>query len=121
MIRRAFDENGDYAINKFIEQSAATIQAVTTRLRLFRGEYFLDLSKGVPWYQEVFIKPSRQSEVERIIRNTILQTEGVQELLAFDGDFNGNTRKLTVSFTAKTIYGDEFTEADIEGLNPLGA
>ena len=119
MIRRSFDENGDYAINRFVSESAATIQAVATRLRLFKGEWFLNLESGVPWYQRVFIKPARLNEVDKIIRNKITQTEGVDQLTSFDLRFDRDTRKLSVSFSATTIYGDEFE--DIIGLNPLGA
>jgi len=119
MIRRSFDSNGDYSINSFIDQSAATIQAVTTRLRLFKGEWFLNLDSGVPWFQRVFVKPARLGEIERIIRSTILQTEGVDKLTKFDLVFDSSTRKLSVGFEGTTIYGDEFSE--VIGLNPLGA
>jgi len=118
MIRREFDVNGDYAINRFVTESPATIQAVTTRLRLFKGEWFLNLNSGVPWYQRIFIKPARLNEVDRIIRNKILQTEGVSGLSSFDLSFDSTTRKLSVTFTAETIYGDEFE--DVIGINPLG-
>jgi hypothetical protein len=121
MIRRAFDSEGDYAINSFISESPATIQAVATRLRLFLGEWFLNLNDGVPWFQQVFVKPARLSEVDRIIRDTITETEGVEVIDEFDLNFDPNTRKLSCSFKATTIYGDEFTEADINGINPLGA
>ena len=118
MIRREFDENGDYAINRFVSESPATIQAVATRLRLFKGEWFLNINSGVPWYQRVLIKPARLNEIDRIIRNKILQTEGVKRLTSFDINFDSATRKLSVAFTGETIYGDEFE--DITGLNPLG-
>jgi hypothetical protein len=109
MIRRAFDENGDYAINEFIVDADATVQAVETRLKLFKGEWFLNLSSGVPWYQRVFIKPAKTTEVESAIRETIIQTEGVKELLQFDLVFDSQTRKASVSFSANTIYGDDIS------------
>ncbi len=118
MIRRSFDENGDYAINNFIEGTPATAQAVTTRLRLFKGEWFLNLNSGVPWFQEVFVKPARIPQVEQIIRDTILRTEGVAALTSFNLTFDGNIRRLTISFTGKTTWGDDFTE--VIGLNPIG-
>lgn len=120
MIRRQFDENGDYTINKFVSGSPATIQAVTTRLRLFKGEWFLNINSGVPWYQRVFIKPARLNEIDRIIRNTILQTEGVERLSKFDLVFDSSTRKLSVDFAGSTIYDDGNEFEDVVGLNPLG-
>lgn len=118
MLRRNFDENGDYAINSFCSQSQATIQAVTTRLRLFLGEWFLNLDSGVPWYQRVLRKPERLADTEQIIRETILQTIGVDKLVNFDLVFDKETRKVAVRFTATTIYGDEYT--DVIGLSPIG-
>ena len=118
MIRRSFDVNGDYAINHFIEGTPATAQAVTTRLRLFKGEWFLNLNSGVPWYQEVLIKPARLAHINTLIRNVILQTEGVAKLLKFELTFERDIRKLRVAFSATTIWGDEFE--DVVGLSPLG-
>ena len=109
MIRRAFDENGDYAINSFIDGFNATVQAVETRLKLFRGEWFLNLSSGVPYYQVVFVKPAKLSEIEAAIRNTIIETDGVKELLAFELNFDRQTRSASVSFSANTIYGEEIS------------
>lgn len=121
MIRRAFDNDGDYAINTLIQGSAATIQAVATRLRLLRGEWFLNINDGVPWYQRVFVKPANTRDVEKAIRDTITQTEGVAAITSFNLTFNSATRRVSVAFSATTIYGDEFTDEDIAGLNPLGA
>lgn len=118
MIRRSFDENGDYAINHFVEGTPATAQAVTTRLRLFKGEWFLNLNSGVPWYTEVLTKPARLAQINTLIRNVILQTQGVASLSKFEMVFSSDIRKLAVSFTGTTVWGDEFT--DVIGLNPLG-
>lgn len=120
MIRRAFDSDGDYAINSFVQDSPATIQAVATRLRLFRGEFFLNLDDGIPYFQEILVKPANLSRIETIIRDTISQTEGVESIDTFEIIFDSDTRKLTISFTATTIYGDIFSDEDIEGINPLG-
>lgn len=119
MTRRDFDSDGDYAINSFITESPATIQAVATRLRLFRGEWFLNLESGIPWFQRVFVKPANLSRTERLIKDTISQTEGVGELLEFNMVFNAESRGTSVEFSASTIYNDEFE--DVIGLNPTGA
>jgi hypothetical protein len=121
MIRRAFDSDSDYAINSFVQDSPATIQAVATRLRLFKGEWFLNLDDGVPWYQEILGKSFNLPRVETIIRNRIRETEGVKELNEFSLRLASSTRLLTVSFKAATIYDDEFTDDDIVGLNPIGS
>ncbi len=117
MIRRSFDSDGDYTLNNFIEDTPATIQAVATRLRLFAGEWFLDTSSGVPYYDKILTKPVRLSEVETIIKNRITETDGIDQLSSFSMNFDRTNRSLDVSFTATTTWGDEFTSDQVIGIN----
>ena len=118
MIRRAFTAGGDYALNGFISDSEATIQAVYTRLRLFQGEWFLDLSQGTPWFQKILGKPVDLASAERILKGIIQGTEGVRTITAFTTTIDNATRRASFSFTATTIYGDEF--GDVVGVSSTG-
>lgn len=97
-----FLENGQFAL---VEEGAETVQHVRTRLLFYRGEWFLDLEAGVPYFEEIFVKPVNLANVESILKQTILQTDGVERLLTFSLDYENTTRKLTVEFSAETIYG----------------
>lgn len=101
---RALDPLGDYTIGKpFLSNSPDTVaQAILTRLKLWRGEWFLDTTEGTPYTEEVLGK-SLSPEIS--IKQRILGTPGVTAITAFSMSFDGNTRLLTVNATVDTLYG----------------
>lgn len=110
MISRALDSNNDLIIKDsrlaVVEDSAETLQSVRTRLLFYLEEWFLDIQAGVPYFQEIFTKPVNLANIESILKTKILTTEGVERLVEFSLDYEGgSSRKLTVNFTAETIYG----------------
>lgn len=101
-------ENGDLAL---IEDSDAVAQHIRQRLKTFYGEWFLDTSVGVPYYQDILRKNPNPDVVEQLLRNEILGTPGVIELMKFEMDFQNGARTLDVSFEARTVDGPvTFTE-----------
>jgi hypothetical protein len=79
-------------------------QAVVTRLRLLREEWFLDLTEGTPYVPAVLGKHTKDS-YDFAIRRRILETEGVTEITEYESIFDGETRGLTVNVRISTIYG----------------
>ena len=90
----------DYAI-----EAEACAQAVTTRLLLLMGEWFLDTGSGVPYLNDIMIRPANMPVVESIIKKTIIETEGVATLTDFRMSVDRNTRRLAIQATVTTIYG----------------
>lgn len=80
------------------------IQAISNRLRFFRGEWFLDTSSGTPYFTDIFTKNPNIPRIENIYIAQILETPGVNELLEFDLQLNNN-RSVELSFKVNTIYG----------------
>ena len=106
---RKLASDGDFTFGKeqadfYRDQREAPAQAVVTRLRLLAGEWFLDLTEGTPYETGVFGKFTRDT-YDPIIRERILGTEGVTEILAYESRFDGETRTLTISATIDTVYG----------------
>ena len=91
-------ENGDIV---FVTKADAVKQSVRQRLKMFMGEWFLDLDSGVPYYQDVLVKNPNPTLIEGIFKNEILATPGILELLTFSLDYDNATRKLTIAFTAR--------------------
>ena len=116
---RALDANGDYSFgqgsaNFLVNSPACVAQAVQTRLRLFEGEWFLDQTDGTPWFQDVLGQKNALDNINLIIRARILATQGVSPqggIENYSAVFDDTTRKLTVTMTLNTIYGqtEEFT------------
>lgn len=83
----------------------AVRQGILTRLRLFRGEWYLDTNAGVPWFESAFLAGSNIRSIERTIKRQILDTPGVDEILSFTASFDGSTRSLSISFEVESIFG----------------
>lgn len=109
MLVRRLDEGHDMTFGQGIANYArddeATAQSVRTRLMLLAGEWFLDTDAGVPYLQEIMVKPANLPLAESVIKQTILETEGVAELRAFSMNYDRETRRLTIQATVANIYG----------------
>lgn len=106
---RKLDENGDMTFglqqsNFYRDTPEAPAQAILTRLRLFLGEWYLDISKGVPYQGGVLGKYTDKS-ADPTIRDTILKTFGVSGIVSYESSYNAETRVFSVRGVADTIYG----------------
>ncbi|WP_407059281.1 hypothetical protein ACKZDW_02560 (plasmid) [Ralstonia syzygii subsp. celebesensis] len=106
---RKLDANGDYVWghqqNDFYrDQAEAVAQAVQTRLALWTGEWFLDVTDGTPWNTEVLGKYTKD-QYDGAIRGRILGTTGVTEITNYSSTVNSATRTLTITTTINTQYG----------------
>ncbi|KVP84559.1 hypothetical protein WJ95_20585 [Burkholderia ubonensis] len=107
---RKQDADGDYVFGggdaDFLVNTPETVaQAVLTRLRLLRGEWFLDTTAGMPWATDVLGKYT-SGTYDAAIRQCILGTQGVTEITNYSSSVEPETRKLSVTATINTIYGD---------------
>lgn len=106
------DEN-DVAIvnNSFVltdnNSDEEIVQRLKQRLRFFYGEWFLDKTKGVPYFQLVFVKGVKSEVVESAFIEATIETQGVSSLLRFDPlELDAGTRILRLRFDVKTINGE---------------
>ncbi len=101
------DNNGDLAIVNgdlvLTSGSDAIRQHIEQRLKTFLGEWFLDLSTGVPYFQEILKKNPNIQIVDGLFKQTILDTPGVIELMQFELDLNAADRTLKVECSVRTI------------------
>ena len=101
---RAIDSLGDYQVGKpfLVDSPECVAQAVLTRLRLWRGEWFLDRNEGTPYLEGVL---GERTAPEVVIKQRILGTPGVTAITAFTMTFDGDSRRLTISVSIDTLYG----------------
>jgi len=77
-------------------------QAVKTRLGLYLGEWFTDTSDGTDWQNRVLGERTNYIfEIE--LKQRILNTPGVDRIVDFS--YSNEARRLSVSCTIDTIYG----------------
>lgn len=111
-VRRLDPETGDIVTQgqQFIGSREEIAQTVLTRLRLFLGEYFRDITDGTPWYEQILGKFVSLDTVESALRVRIARTPGVIRLISFNTDFDLDARKYTVTAGILTQFGiDEVT------------
>lgn len=90
---------------KLVDKADQVRQQLLIKLKLWRGEWFLDTEFGTPYLQQILGKQLTLSGALAALRKSILEVEGVRQILTFSYSFSNSTRKLTVEFTADTPYG----------------
>lgn len=104
---RLLSATGDYIFGHpgaFLSNSpAAVAQAITTRLNLRTGEWLLDATEGTD-YSGGVLGYGTQGTRDQIIRARILETPGVNSLIAYSSTVD-SSRKMSVSAQVDTIYG----------------
>lgn len=90
-------EDGDIATSgaQFKRGPAATAQGIYHRLRMFTGEYFLDVSDGTPWFQSILGK-APQGIAEIALKRRIVSAPGVVALTEFRLGSDRTQRRLAV-------------------------
>lgn len=100
---------GDYAwgqgsANYLVDSRAAVAQEVQTTLLLFQGEWFLDVTAGVPWFTQV-AGVGTVPIYDQVIKQAIQGVQGVTDIVNYSSTLNRATRALTVSVTINTQFG----------------
>lgn len=120
---RRLDKNHDPYFGRgamdYCSGAEAAQQSLRCRLLVILGEWFLDTSAGVPWWQPedsdtqpIMGGPRNLQYAEATLKTAILGTDGVATLDTFSLTVNGKTRKLTVSCSGTTVDGSAFTIID---------
>lgn len=118
MVRyRKFDANDDYSFGQgpqdfYINSPEAVGQSVLTRLRLWKGDWFLDTSVGTPYLTEILGKVP-QEIADQAIQDVVLNTVGVLGLSAYFSSYDSAKRTLSVSMTINTDFGSTQVSANI--------
>lgn len=111
------DITGGAGLADFALGDEGTAQSVGCELKLLLGEWFLDTSRGVPWWRhpEATEKtvmgnhPADLPYAESVIKAAILRVPGVAALTSFSLEFNHDTRAAVVSASGRLDGGGTFT------------
>ena len=98
--------NGALLISQVTQPFTETVaQRLKIRLLTFQGEWFMDTTYGVPWFQRILgIKQTSKSAVDLIFQQKILEEEGVKEIVTFNSTFVN--REYSLNFTVKVVTGE---------------
>jgi len=95
---------GNGLANFYINEIDAVKQSVITRLKLWEGEWFLDIIEGTAYKGEALGKYTKDT-IDPMIKDRILNTDGVIEILEYSSVYDGDLRNYTVNVTISTDYG----------------
>lgn len=89
----------------FIDGADRVAQQVKVTLLAFLGEWFLDTSFGVPYFESILVKSPDRASIEAILRARIRAVPGVQRVRRLDLQVERELRILRVAFEADTDAG----------------
>jgi hypothetical protein len=106
---RKLDSAGDYSFGRgdldfHIDSPSGVAQAILTSLNLFQGQWFLDLTEGMPWYTQI-AGFNTQASYDAIIKNKIQTVQGVNSILRYTSELDHDTRTLSVETQVDTEFG----------------
>lgn len=90
---------------EFVEGLDYYRQKVTVVLKFFYGEWFLDTTLGIKYFEEIFVKNPNFTLIDNLFKIAILEIDGIIELIAYDSVYDRQNRKLTITFTVQTDAG----------------
>lgn len=81
------------------------LQDILQALSMFLGEWFMDITQGTPWLQQILVKNPDQGSIDAIFRNIIMGRPGVMQLSAYKFTPNFSARNGALQFSALTTSG----------------
>ena len=95
--------SGDLVV---IDEGERVAQAVEMRIQALRGEWFLDRTFGLPYFESVLGEKMIPGEdFDAVVKATILEVDGVNRIISFESSLDHSNRIYEVEFVADTIYG----------------
>lgn len=82
-------------------QSEIVAQRLKITLYTFLGEWFLDTTLGVPYFQQIFGKGRTKQTVDVIFQNIIAADPGVIEIREFSSVMDTAGRGYTMTFAVR--------------------
>ncbi len=90
----------------FVEGVNYYRQKTAIVLQFFFGEWFLDTTKGIKFFEHILIKNPNETLVNNLIKLAILDIEGILEIIEFDSNFNKITRRFSITGKVLTDAGE---------------
>lgn len=110
MFTLAVDENNDLYLDArgniaSVSNLEALRQKIRQRLKLFLSEWFLDTTRGVPYFQNILGEDINQSLAAQILTTEILKEPAVTQVKNVNFGLNDNTRQFKYSAQVDSLYG----------------
>lgn len=107
--------------NFLIDNPTAVAQAILTRLKLWQGEWFLNLQEGMPYLQQILGHAPSANIPDSAIRATIQGTPFVEYVTDYASNWASTERRFTVSCRVVTSFGPVTRAPTGALISPSGA
>jgi len=109
-------ENGDLQLATGV---VGVAQLIREAILLVRGEWFLDLDAGTPWFEREGVSADdallgevfNQVKSEAAIRSAIADVPGVGTINSVSATYDNATRLMTVTWNVTTVFGDTVADS----------
>ena len=78
-------------------------QRLDVRIKTQKGTWFLNISYGVDWFNDVFSDTSTKSSVDALIQAEILKEDLVADIVEFRSSVDNITREYRCDFKVKMV------------------
>lgn len=117
MISFELNSSYDLQINSnglldLIDNKAQLDQKLTQRLKMFYGEWFLDTSRGVPYFGNILGERNENNIVVQLLTDEILKESEVTNVFNINSSLIN--RKFSYSCDILSIYGEQNFEFEGE-------
>ena len=90
------------------EDDLYLIQKLKIKFLFFYGEWFLDITQGIKYYEEILIKDPNVFTIDNMFKLTIMEDGYFSSIIEYQSDFNLQKREFSVSFKAMKNNGEIF-------------
>ena len=80
-------------------------QSAGIRLLHIQAEWYYDYTLGIPWLDNMFTVATSYEQKTKIIKDTIMGTPGVNQILTFNFGIDPVLHEALIEFTADTDFG----------------
>lgn len=100
-----FDGDGNLVT---VTGARAVQEHAVQRVKTFEGEWFLDITAGLPWWQRILGQQFDEALAEAIVKAEVFGTQGVTEITSFSVNFDRMARVINIrDITVATEYDDQ--------------
>lgn len=96
------------------DNSESIAQKLRITLRRYLGEWFLNINKGIPYFQSILIKGVTKEFVDTLFIDEIVNTQGILRVVEYISVITPEG-VYTAAFTAETTEGEVFNF----NINPI--
>ena len=111
------DENHDWDLDgqdlRMTTPQEDVVQRLSIKLQFLLGEWFLDITKGLPYTQDFFEQQTTLSDIYEIFRIAIKETEGVEELVDLSITPTESDKTLRVDFEVRDQFSTQSSSIEV--------